>query len=180
MKWRENLRKLWKLIFLEESWKGYLAFLLFLLILFYFLFNFLLPHAFQIVDIVAIVSESMEHKNVDDTFYKFFLQRNFTLEEIRKFDFSDGINRGDVVLVKKIRPEELKVGDVIVFNSPNGKIIHRVISIENGSVTTKGDANPSPLGFEQHISAQQIIGKAYLRIPYLGYPRILLLMLLGV
>jgi len=69
MKWRENLRKLWKLIFLEESWKGYLAFLLFLLILFYFLFNFLLPHAFQIVDIVAIVSESMEHKNVDDTFY---------------------------------------------------------------------------------------------------------------
>lgn len=180
MKWKEKLRRLGKLIFIEESWKGYLAFLIFIVALFYFVFNFLLPHAFQIVDIVAIVSESMEHKNVDETFYKFFLERNFTLEEIKKFDFSGGINRGDVILVKKVSIEELKVGDVIVFNSPNGKIIHRIISIEDGKVTTKGDANPSPLSFEQHVGANQIIGKAYFRIPYLGYPRIILLMLLGI
>ncbi len=47
----------------------------------------------------------------------------------------------DLVIVK--RTESVNVGDVVVFQSENQLIIHRVMEIQGQQLVTKGDANPS-------------------------------------
>ncbi len=181
----KKVKKFLRFLFVEESIQSYIAFLLFLVFLFSLIFYLILPYGFGIVDVVAVVTPSMEHsRNVEDTFYKFFLTRNFSMGEIKSFDFSDGISIGDVVIVKKVNPNEIKVGDVIVFRTQTTKIIHRVIKVEKRGneiyFTTKGDANPTSLNFEKNITPDRLIGKAIFKIPYLGYPRIILLRVLGI
>ncbi|RLG16166.1 hypothetical protein DRN63_04530, partial [Nanoarchaeota archaeon] len=85
----KKVKKFLRFLFVEESIQSYIAFLLFLVFLFSLIFYFILPYGFGIVDVVAVVTPSMEHsRNVEDTFYKFFLTRNFTMGEIKSFDFS--------------------------------------------------------------------------------------------
>jgi signal peptidase len=51
---------------------------------------------------------------------------------------------GDLVVTEPVFVSLVQVGDVIAFVPPQGgrPVIHRVTSIENGVVTTRGDANP--------------------------------------
>ncbi|GEM_PF-486609 len=98
--------------------------------------------------------------------------------------------KGDMLLLKGVPPEELKVGDIIVF-SPNiqktvnpetGKItyslggtpvVHRIIEINpDGTFQTKGDANHNQLDFEKRIEPAQIHGKEIMIIPHLGWVKI--------
>ena len=51
-------------------------------------------------------------------------------------------------------------------------IIHRIISIENSTVSTKGDANTDQLQFEHNINEDQINGKATLLIPKIGWVKV--------
>jgi signal peptidase len=74
--------------------------------------------------------------------------------------------------------EDVNVGDIIVFERPEGRdrtIIHRVISIDhdadgNRVLTTKGDGNPLPIpGTDYPITEDLYIGKADYSIPKLGF-----------
>ncbi len=66
-------------------------------------------------------------------------------------DKDDSFNGGDLIFVKTVKPEEIKVGDVISFFDPQGSgtavVSHRVIEVinEDGEISfkTKGDANNS-------------------------------------
>lgn len=54
----------------------------------------------------------------------------------------DSFDAGSFVITKKVPYEEIKELDVIVFQSDDKLIIHRVIKInEDGSLVTKGDNN---------------------------------------
>ncbi|MCG3219176.1 MAG: signal peptidase I [Candidatus Heimdallarchaeota archaeon] len=96
--------------------------------------------------------------------------------------------QGDVFLLYNAKPENIKVGDVIVYDAPSKSelIIHRVISIfkHNNSGTidyyyrVKGD-NPITNSFPDHILYNDfldktlipydyIVGKCLLRIPKVG------------
>ncbi|MGV8151458.1 MAG: S24/S26 family peptidase [Candidatus Nanoarchaeia archaeon] len=111
--------------------------------------------------------------------------------EISKTKFSDftlknGFRKGDIIIVwGRFKP---KIGDIIIFapnvesNSPH-PIIHRIVNInEDGSYQTKGDHNEKQLIVsnndyrtdETKIKENQIIGKAILKIPYLGWPKVFL------
>lgn len=78
---------------------------------------------------------------------------------------------GSVVFVDKTAaPEEVKVGDPITFTKTDSLVAtHRVIEIDNEKreFKTKGDANEtedaSPVSFDQ------LVGKAGVSIPLLGY-----------
>lgn len=76
------------------------------------------------------------------------------------------ISVGSLVVVKKTRPNKLKVNDIISF-SANGQVItHRIIFIENtGEIITKGDAN----NYEDATYEKEIIGKVLVSIPKVGY-----------
>ena len=80
---------------------------------------------------------------------------------------SPAINAGDVVLISKTNPEEIKEGDIITFREGKTFITHRVIEIVNNSFRTKGDANEDP--DMKIIKTEQIVGKVIFVIPFLGY-----------
>jgi len=49
---------------------------------------------------------------------------------------------GSVIYYKKVLKEDLKVGDVITYKDYNNDIVsHRIVSINNDFIKTKGDAN---------------------------------------
>jgi signal peptidase I len=84
------------------------------------------------------------------------------------------LKTGDMVLIEAIPKEDLKVGDVIVWqvkNSPNFTI-HRVLKLNEKTLVTKGDANFEP---DDPISYDQVVGRTVtfrgrqMRIPYIGY-----------
>lgn len=87
------------------------------------------------------------------------------------------LNIFDVIVVQGNVPfDHIKVGDIIVFNRPNGHdrvIVHRVAEILNQNplvIRTKGDANPGSIpGTDFPITKQDYIGKVEYVIPQIGY-----------
>ena len=75
---------------------------------------------------------------------------------------------GSVIYYKKVSEKELKEKDVITFNIDNKTISHRIVSIDNGLIETKGDANNTS---DIHkIRYENIKGKVGNNsIPYVGY-----------
>lgn len=148
--------------------------------------------------VVAVVSGSMEHKLVNgeicgkypdnynsnfdnywDTCGDFYRNLDINKLEFEKFPLKNGFNTGDIIVLLGNNPNEIKIGDVIVFgaNKPD-PIIHRVIKIwqnEDYHFQTKGDHNPHPIDNEVKeldIHEERIIGKAVFKIPFLGYIKI--------
>ncbi|HEX5359003.1 MAG TPA: signal peptidase I [Candidatus Nitrosotalea sp.] len=83
----------------------------------------------------------------------------------------------DVIVVQgHVNFDQLKVGDIIVFNRPDGHdkvIVHRVAEILNKDplvIRTKGDANPGSIpGTDFPITKDDYIGKVVYVIPQIGY-----------
>ncbi len=62
---------------------------------------------------------------------------------------------------------DLQVGDVICYRLQDTYVTHRISEIDSlGNYITKGDANDT-IDF-QPVSFEQIIGKAWFHIPFLG------------
>ncbi|HIH11170.1 TPA: signal peptidase I [Candidatus Woesearchaeota archaeon] len=150
--------------------------------------------------IVAVISESMEHglhnddlcgtkmdffresfDNYWDTCGGWYEQRNITKTGFQDFPFENGFDKGDVIILWRAHAQNVRVGDVLIFqgNRPQ-PIIHRVVRVweENGKIyyQTKGDHNSDSITGqwgEIRINQDRIIGKGLIRIPYLGWIKIL-------
>ena len=83
----------------------------------------------------------------------------------------------DVLVVQgHVSFDDIKIGDIIVFNRPNGHdrvIVHRVAEILDDNpktIRTKGDANPGSIpGTDYPITKQEYIGKVAYVVPQIGY-----------
>ena len=81
-------------------------------------------------------------------------------------------NKGDLIIVKEVKRNEINVGDVITFSNGNGAetTTHRIINIINddGKVQyeTKGDNNDSP--DSELVSYNQVQGKIIFKISKIG------------
>ena len=83
----------------------------------------------------------------------------------------------DVLVVQGNDPfESVVIGDVIVFDRPQGQdrvIVHRVAAIideDPYTIRTKGDANPTSIpGTDFPITEEEYIGKVAYVIPQVGY-----------
>ncbi len=172
--------------------------------------------------IVAVVSESMDHRmihpcktfdrtgsncliydktswavcgvmfstkrSVDFDFYwencGFYYEshHNLTKEQFAEFPFhSAGFKRGDIIILRGKKPEDIKLGDVIVFRANKEyPIIHRVVEKkklgDEWYFTTKGDHNSASFDdstiAEVNINEDRVLGVSALKIPYLGYVKI--------
>ena len=110
--------------------------------------------------------------------------KNITKSIFEDFSLKKGFKKGDIIIVwGRFEP---KIGDIIIFK-PNQEslaprpIIHRIVEInEQGVIQTKGDHNEKQLVSlnnqfktdETSITEEQVIGKAVIKIPYLGWPKI--------
>jgi len=81
------------------------------------------------------------------------------------------LERGDLILIEGAKKDDIKIGDVIVYEVENGFIIHRVTKLMDESLITKGDANTA---FDQPIKYDKVVGKTInlgdspVAVPYLG------------
>jgi signal peptidase I len=164
--------------------------------------------------IVAVVSGSMEHMQTThdgriipemcgNTYgeKKYFMsldyyweecgswyeENNITKEQFSAFSFKNGFNKGDIIIIYGTNPKNLKIGDVIVYNTPyrHEPIIHRIVAIDEYddglSFTTKGDHNSMPdPRIDTNIKEDMIIGRAIGRIPYLGWIKVGAMKLVGI
>ena len=70
----------------------------------------------------------------------------------------------DLLIV--VPSESYEVGDVVVYQTKRTAVVHRIISIEEDEVITRGDANPSA---DDPISIKSIKGVVVCAIPFVGY-----------
>ena len=138
--------------------------------------------------VVAVVSESMEHNsNFDDWWNKaskWYIDNGVKKEDFNTFPLKKGFDKGDIMVLKGKKAENIKIGDVVVFwSAKKDPIIHRVVKKwQEDNIyyfQTKGDnyiTNPvsikSSFLDETKISEEQIVGNAVARIPLLGYIKI--------
>jgi len=115
-----------------------------------------------------------EYWNVCGDFYEKY---GITKNDFMKFSFKNGFNTGDIMILKGVKAEDLKIGDVIVYKGMRpDPIIHRIVKgwTRDGRFyfQTKGDHNEKSNPDELEISEERIIGKALFRIPMLGWIKI--------
>ncbi|MBN2458055.1 signal peptidase I [Candidatus Woesearchaeota archaeon] len=123
-----------------------------------------------------------EKQHVDLEFFwescgGFYSGLGITEEEFGSYDFKNGFNTGDIIILRGIAAEDIEKGDVIVFQATKPyPIIHRVVEkrYEEGELlfATKGDHNARQTEDDIMIKEESIIGKAVLRVPYLGWVKI--------
>ena len=141
--------------------------------------------------IVAVVSGSMEHEGLGfDAWWEengeWYESREISKEEFSDYKFRNGFNKGDIMILVGEEAKDINNGDILVFEA-NSKhpVIHRVVKtwIEGDDYyfQTKGDNNPEsyPSLGETEISEDKFIGKAVVRIPYLGWVKIIFAELIG-
>jgi len=148
--------------------------------------------------VVAVVSGSMDHRSQDgvvcgkqvsdydgnyENFWKlcgkWYEENDITKEKFEDFPFKNGFSKGNVIVLFGEDPAEIEVGDVIVFQRKSPvPIIHRVVHKweKDGEwhFKTKGDHNQDvfyAIG-EQEIPEEDVAGKAVLRVPFVGYVKI--------
>jgi len=137
--------------------------------------------------LVVIESCSLYHETDFDNWWEsnsaWYESHEITKSDFSSYPYKNGLNKGDIIFVWG--RADYKLGDIIIFQTPGSTakhpIIHRIVS-EN-PVGTKGDHNAGQLTEssigntnnidETNIPRENIIGKAALRIPLLGWIKLL-------
>lgn len=189
---KESLKNYWKkfwfLLWKDDSLKGWIFSLAFLFVFIKFIFFPTLSFLTGTMLPLAIVEScSMYHdgnllsnydnwwQNHEEKYLEFSIQKS----DFKPYIFRNGFNKGDILFVIGAKPENLEVGDVIIFNAQQrNPIIHRIVSIkkENGKYiySTLGDNNPQQISFEKSISEDQLVGKAVFKVaPYIGWGKLI-------
>ena len=82
------------------------------------------------------------------------------------------LKRGDLIFIKAVEPEDIEIGSVIVFHREEGMAVHRVVSMDGYTITTRGDANPKedqPITYEDVVGRVPTIGDRPFKIPFVGH-----------
>lgn len=190
-----SLKKFWNFVWKDNSvWSWLTALILAFIIVKFIFFPLLSLATGTALPLVVVESSSMHHssnyiENLLLTFGGFsdwwnqysdwYEDNNITKEEFSNFPLRTGFDKGDIMFV--IGDSSPEIGDVIIFEANQAyPIIHRVVNIQeiNNQIiySTKGDNNNEPgraqLPIETSIKESQIIGKAVLRIPLLGWVKL--------
>jgi len=172
------LRKIWNFIWHDDSLLSWIV----NIILAFILVKFIIYPGLGLIlqtslPVVAVVSSSMEHNTNFDDFWlrqgNWYEDNGISKQEFLTYPLKNGFNKGDIIFLYKAK--NIRKGDVIVFRGSSANpIIHRVVRIKETGYQTKGDNNPD--SYEQlnetNINPNNVIGKAFLRIPYLGWVKI--------
>ncbi len=185
-KFKKLLKKTWWFIWEDDSVWSWIVNIVLAFVLIKFIvypgLGLLLSTSYPIV---AVVSSSMEHDGSFDNWWsgqeKWYLANEISKDEFADFNFKNGFNKGDIMILYGKKPSNIEVGEVIVFRSRRpDPIIHRVVKkweLEGEYYfQTKGDHNVDSIKSasldETNINGEQYLGKAVIRVPLLGYIKI--------
>ncbi len=188
-------RKLWWFIWEDNSIWSWIANIILAFILIKFIIypglGLLLGTSYPIV---AVVSGSMDHDGSFDEWWsrqyccldascsnriapsEIYSSYGISEDNFKAFPFRNGFNKGDIMILRG--PKELAVGDILVYwtDTRSEPIIHRIVQAKGiaGDLVykTKGDKNCGSADFEQSIGKERQVGKAVIRVPFLGWIKI--------
>ena len=179
----------WYLLWKDDSLKGWIFALIIIFIFIKLIFFPLLSFSTGTSLPLAIVEScSMYHRgnllsNFDEWWElhnKNYFSYGITQEQFSDFIFTRGVNKGDVLFIVGVSPKDVRIGDVIIYNTVSNPrpIIHRVISIkgvkDNLIFSTMGDEVGYVQFFEKEIPQDAIVGKAVFKIvPYAGWLKLI-------
>lgn len=187
---KKYLDKFWFLLWKDDSLKGWIFSIVFLLVFIKLIF---FPGLSLLtgteLPLAIVESCSMYHDgNLLSNFNEWYERHDekykgfgISENEFQNFGFKKGFNKGDILFIIGTDAEDLDVGDVVIFHSNRkNPIIHRIIEKETEEDTgdiyfsTIGDNNNGQLQSELKIHESRIIGKAVFRlVPYLGWGKLI-------
>lgn len=191
-----SFKRFWNFLWNDESITGWLV----SLIIIFVVIKFLLFPALSLVlgtglPLVVVESSSMSHDAfifgefdswwLDSSNSEWYLDRSINMSEASRWSLKSGFEKGDIIMLVGVSPQNLEVGDVIVFDAgQTNPIIHRIIGItvgRDGSLvfSTKGDNNIDMIPQDRNISEDKVIGKALIKVPKLGWVKLLLVDFFG-
>lgn len=175
------LKQFWEFL-KKDTWTSWIVSLILIIVLIKFIFFPLISLITgSQLPIVIVQSCSMYHnEKFDDWWFKnsaWYENKGISKEDFESYTMKNGFTKGDIIFVWG--RSNYKKGDIIIFQQ-NSKaidqtpIIHRIVS-ENPRAT-KGDNNNDQLNGnnrknidETSIEDSQILGKATLKIPAVGW-----------
>ncbi len=93
---------------------------------------------------------------------------------VESTSMAPAVRAGDALVFAPVEPGEVEVGQIVLVDDPAvaGRVLsHRVVEVlPDGSLVTKGDANPS--ADSTPVGADAVLGLARLRVPLVGLPRL--------
>ena len=96
-----------------------------------------------------------------------------TLAVVEGVSMEPTLQSGDLVLViRRVSPDDIDLGDVIVYRRGRTLIIHRVVRVEDGVMITKGDNNwlpDPPVGASEIVGKVLEVGGCVVKVPLVGY-----------
>ena len=114
---------------------------------------------FLLVGIVYAVQITVMHKKYANIF-------GYSLFEVMTGSMEPAIQVGDDVIVKLVdNANDIAEGDIVVYEQEDNFIIHRVETIDNNTVITKGDQNNTT---DEEIPKEKIVGKVIYVFSKLG------------
>ena len=187
MRLKKSWKKVWDFLWHDDSLLSWVSFIVVIFVLIKFIFfptlSFITGTS---LPIVIVESCSMHHDSGFDNWWsengEWYETKGISKDYFKKLSLRNGFNKGDILFVRGIDKDEIKIGDVIIFTSGLAKhpIIHRVVNLD--PLETKGDNNRLQFSLdnnpyeinEKNIEEEQIIGKAsFFKIPFLGWVKLI-------
>lgn len=193
------IRKSWNWLWNSNSILSWIVSLILAFIIVKFVFFPLISLALATkLPLVVVESSSMHHpgsfvgnaiglQNSFEIWWNqakdWYVNNGINEQDAEKWPLKTGLEKGDIVLVTGYGKPE--IGDIIIFNAnQQHPVIHRIIDIKtiDGQIvySTKGDNNADQLIIEKDIPENAIIGKAAVRIPELGWIKLIFVDIINV
>jgi signal peptidase len=99
-----------------------------------------------------------------------YFSPDYNLYTVRSESMVPAIRMGDMVLTGPPGGPfsgRLVAGTVITFTRGNETVTHRILSVVNGVIVTKGDANNGP--DQSPLTAADVQGVVFFKIPLIGF-----------
>ena len=174
MNFRHKLKRFWNFL-KKDTWQSWLVsiilIILFIKLIFFPVLSLITGTS---LPLVVIESCSMYHESSFEEWWMknsaWYESKEIGKADFESFPFKNGLNKGDIIFVTG--KKEYELGEVIIFDAAaKHPLIHRII--EKSPISTKGDHNADQLDIEKNISESSIIGKSTLRIPLLGWIKLI-------
>ena len=95
-----------------------------------------------------------------------FLSPDYEAQVVRSESMKPALHMGDVVIIGPVEGA-IRPGKIISYEQRGALIIHRVISVDDGKIETKGDANEDADSWL--VSISDVEGVFVFKVPYLGF-----------
>ena len=118
---KSYLKKFWNFIWYDDSALSWIVNIILAFVLIKFVIypglGFILGTDYPVV---AVVSESMEHNENFNSWWsnskKWYEQNGITEEQFSLFNFKNGFNKGDIMVLMGEKPADIQIGEIIVFS----------------------------------------------------------------